>query len=201
MTTSTKTVKVAIPAVNAAWKAFCSADKKIESEVRSALTALAKVIADQTAPATQIQKSIEGTGLTAGSLGYSKVKALPTWLALDAKHKSNKEWKKLTIDQQITLATKSYSLLGKGVGEAIATYESFKIECDEAQREKTQKAKESKGTPSASRQVKKNATLTDTLKSIYIMIAALDPAEIEDSHIEQFNEIMAEFEFKSRIDA
>lgn len=203
---SASTVKVVIPAVNTAWKAYVQADKKIESDVRTALTSLAKVITEQTAPATQVQKSIEGTGLTAGSLGYGSIKALPVWLVLDtayrAKKTLSKEWNALSIDKQITLATKSYSLLGKDKYPTAPAYSTLVADTTDAQAEKTRKAKASNSAKvSTGAKVEKTTDLTKTLTAIYAMIASLDPAQIEDSHIEQFNEIMAEFESKARIDA
>ena len=203
---STSSVKVVIPAVNSAWKAFAKANAEIDGDTRSALIVLAKVIANQTAPATQITASIEGTGITASAIGYGTVKALPTWLALDAKYGKVKggasEWKALTIKAQLTLSAKAYSLLGKGKGEEIQGYDTLKVTLENAQAEKTRKAKESKGAKeSTGAKVKKTASLTDTLKAISLMIESLDASEIEDSHIEQFNEIQAIFEHKIMQDA
>lgn len=203
MTTSTKApVQIVIPAVNKAWKDFAKANAEIDGDTRTALKVLARVIAEQTASATAITASIEGTKVTASAIGYGTVKALPTWLALDAKHGKAKEWKMLTIKEQLTLSAKSYSLLGKGKGEEADTFASLKNLTDNAQAEKTRKAKESKGAKSSTgATTPKTADLGKTLDAIALMISALDPAEITDAHIEKFNEIQAIFEQKVMLDA
>jgi hypothetical protein len=204
MTTSTTKapVQIVIPAVNKAWKEFAKANASIDGDTRTALKVLARVIADQTASATAITASIEGTKVTASAIGYGTVKALPTWLALDTKHAKASEWKALTIKEQLTLAAKSYSLLGKGKGEELATYASLKNETDNAQAEKTRKAKEGKENKGATgATTPKTTDLAKTLDAIALMISALDPAEITDAHIEKFNEIQAIFEQKVMQDA
>jgi len=199
MTTSSSTsaVAVVIPAVNKAWREFAKANASIDGDTRTALKALARVIADQTAPATAIQKSIEGTKVTASAIGYGTVKALPEWLICETKFAKDKAWKALTIKEQLTFATKVYSLVGKGSSNGAESYDTLKVTADNAQAEKTRKAKESSSAKeSTGAKVKPTADLTKTLQAIYTMVSALDPAEITDAHIEQFNEIQAVFEQK-----
>lgn len=203
MTTSTAAAKVttAIPAVNTAWRVFVKENAKIDGDVRTALRSLAGVISAQTAPATSVQKSIEATGQKASAIGYGTVKALPTWLALDTKHGKAKDWKALTIKEQLTLAAKSYSLLGKGKGEQASTYADLVNLTNDAQAEKTRKAKEANAKPDTGKDVKPKSDLTATLKAIYLMVSSLSEGEIKDSHVEQFNEIAAVFEQKSLVEA
>lgn len=202
MTTSTKTVQIVIPAVNKAWKEFAKANAEIDGDTRTALKVLARVIADQTASATAITASIEGTKVTASAIGYGTVKALPEWLSCETKFAKSPSWKKLSIKEQLTFATKVYSLVGKGSSASAESYETLKVTADNAQAEKTRKAKESKGAKeSTGAKVKPTADLTKTLQAIYTMVSALDPAEITDAHIEQFNEIQAVFEQKVMVEA
>lgn len=205
---STSSVKVVIPAVNSAWKAYVEADKKISGDVRTALTTLAKVIAEQTAPATQVQKSIEGTGKVAGTLGYGSVKALPVWLLLDtayhAKKTASAEWKALSIDKQITLATKAYSLLGKDKYPVAPTFQTLMNDTNDAQAEKTRKAaearkaKESKESAeeSTGAKVKKTANLSETLNAIRLMVSALNEGAVTFEHVEIWDEITEIFASK-----
>ncbi len=206
MTTSTPAVKIVIPAVNKAWKEFAKENAKIDGDTRTALKVLARVIADQTASATAITASIEGTKVTASAIGYGTVKALPEWLALDTKYSTkataSKAWHALTIKEQLTFATKVYSLIGKGEGVKAESYDTLKVLADNAQAEKTRKAKESRSAKeSTGAKVKPTADLTKTLQAIYTMVSALDASEITDAHIEQFNEIQAVFEQKIMQDA
>jgi hypothetical protein len=200
MTTSTPAtpaVTVAIPAVNKAWKEFAKANASIDGDTRTALQILARVIYVQTAPATAIQKSIEATGITASAIGYGTVKALPEWLSCDTKFGKDKAWKALTIKEQLTFATKVYSLIGKGSSVGFESYEALKVTADNAQAEKTRKAKESRGAQeSTGAKVEKTTDLGKTLDAIALMIQALDPAEITDAHIEKFNDIATMFENK-----
>ena len=202
MTTSTPAVKIVIPAVNKAWKDFAKANASIDGDTRTALKVLAKVIADQTASATAITASIEGTNVTASAIGYGTVKALPEWLSCEVKFAKSASWKKLTIKEQLTFATKVYSLVGKGSSATAESYETLKVTADNAQAEKTRKAKEGRSAKeSTGAKVKKTTDLTATLSAIYTMISALDPAEITDAHVDQFNEIQAVFEQKVMVEA
>ena len=194
------TVTVAIPAVNKAWRSFASVTHKSDEANRLALRVLSAVVKNQTAPATAVAKSIEATGAKSSLIGYGTVKALPTWLALDIKHTANPEWKAMTLKAQLTLATKSYSLLGKEQGEKIATFADFKNECANAQAEKTRKAKAAKSSGKADATPKKNADLESALKAFYIMVTATTEEEWSDARIEQFNEISAVVEQKYMAD-
>lgn len=205
---SASSVKVVIPAVNTAWTAYVNTDKKIKGDVRAALITLSKVIAEQTAPATQVQKSIEGTGKVAGTLGYGSVKALPVWLVLDtaynAKKTLSKEWQALSIKEQITLATKSYSLLGKDKYPTAPTFQTLMNETNDAQAEKTRKAAEAKAAgkakdsaeESTGAKVKKTANLNDTLNAIRLMVSALNEGEVTFEHVEIWDEITEIFATK-----
>lgn len=196
------TVQIVIPAVNKAWKEFVKENQKIDGDTRTALKVLARVIADQTASATAITKSIEGTKVTASAIGYGTVKALPEWLSCETKFAKSPAWKALTIKEQLTFATKVYSLVGKGSSELAPNFETLKVTADNAQAEKTRKAKESTSAKeSTGAKVKPTADLTKTLSAIYALVSALDPSEITDAHIEQFNEIQAVFEQKVMQDA
>ena len=191
-----KTVIVRIPAVNKAWTAFCDVSETNEIENVKALKVLAVVIKNQEADATSVAKSIEATGKTSSVIGYGSVKALPTWFALNAKHK---ELRAMKLAKQITFATKCYSLLGKGKAEALSTWADVENSANEAQAEKTRKAKEAKATPA--KESKKPATLKASLQSVLALVEAIEAEAIGDDEIDLINTISAVLESKMRVEA
>ena len=129
-------------------------------------------------------------------IGYGSVKALPTWFALNAKHK---ELRAMKLAKQITFATKCYSLLGKGKAEALSTWADVENSANEAQAEKTRKAKEAKASPT--KEPKKPATLKASLQSVLALVEAIEPEAIGDDEIDLINTISAVLESKMRLDA
>lgn len=191
-----KTVIVRIPAVNKAWNAFCDVSETNEIENVKALKVLASVIKNQQADATSVAKSIEATGKTSSVIGYGSVKALPTWFALNAKHK---ELRAMKLAKQITFATKCYSLLGKGEAEKVTTWTDLENMANDAQAEKTRKAKEAKASPT--KESKKPVTLKATLQSVLALVEAIEAEAVGDDEIDLINTISAVLESKMRLDA
>ena len=191
-----KTVIVRIPAVNKAWNAFCDVSETNEIENVKALKVLASVIKNQQADATSVAKSIEATGKTSSVIGYGSVKALPTWFALNAKHK---ELRAMKLAKQITFSTKCYSLLGKGEAEKVTTWSDLENMANDAQAEKTRKAKEAKASPT--KESKKPVTLKATLQSVLALVEAIEAEAVGDDEIDLINTISAVLESKMRLDA
>lgn len=186
MTTKSPTVKAVIvtviPAVNSAWFKTCTVGKGSADTNKSAVKALAQIVKGELAPMTSISKSIKDTGKASSieGLTYSTIKGLPTWLALSASKAHSKDFNALTLKQSLTFANKSYDLLGKGKGEAIATWADLVKSVDDAQAEKTRKANAAKVTPKDSKEPKKVATLADSLNAMLLVIEAIEQDEIAE---------------------
>ena len=194
--TPSTAVVTAIPAVNTAWRVLCKKSAQAETINVNALKVIAVVIKNQKGSATAVSASIQATGETAKikALTFATVKCLPTWFELQAKHA---DFRALPLDKQITMANKAYNLLGKGNAEIIAEYPDLVKSLDNAQAEKTRKAKASAkaGKADTGKDVKKSADLTATLNAILLMVLALEEVPT-DEHVAQFNEISAAFESK-----
>lgn len=203
MTTS-KTPKapvvLVIPAVNQAWLATCKVGKASADINRKAIIELGKVVMAQSAPMTSIAKSIEDTGKTSSIKGltYGKVKGLPTFVALATSKAHKDAFNAMELDKALTFACKSYDLLGKGKGEAVDSFENLVKLLDDAQAEKTRKAKEPKA-PKDTKEPKAKASDLDALKAFRLLVESF--TEVSDEMVEIFNEVQAIFEQKSFIEA
>jgi len=188
-------VNTTIPAVNQAWRIFCKSTTTNEKSNRSAVLALADTIESQSASINGIKKSIEDTAQVSPLLTASQVRTLPTFKALEKKHA---EFRALPLKKALTFAAKAYDLLGKGEAEKHSFADAVKL-VDDAQAEKTRKAKEAKGTKPAKE--KKSATLLQSLEAVYALIESIEPEQVGDKEIDLLNTIMAVMELKMREDA
>ena len=189
-------VTTTIHAVNTAWRTFCKATTNNEKANRLAVLALADVIEGQTASINSIKKSITDTAQVSPLMTASQVRTLPTFKALEKKHA---EFRALPLKKALTFAAKAYDLLGKGEAEKHSFSDAVKL-VDDAQAEKTRKAKASKATPKAKGQ-KKSASLFESLQAVYALVDAIDPSQIGDKEIDLLNEILGTIEIKMREDA
>ena len=188
-------VTTTIPAVNTAWRTFCKSTTNNEKANRVAVLALADVIEGQTASINSIKKSITDTAQVSPLLTPSQVRTLPTFKALEKKHA---DFRALPLKKALTLAAKAYDLLGKGEAEKHSFTDMEKL-VNDAQAEKTRKAKASKATPMAKGQ-KKSASLFESLQAVYALVDAIDPSQIGDKEIDLLNEILGTIEIKMRED-
>ena len=188
-------VTTTIPAVNTAWRTFCKSTTNNEKANRVAVLALADVIEGQTASINGIKKSITDTAQVSPLLTPSQVRTLPTFKALEKKHA---DFRALPLKKALTLAAKAYDLLGKGEAEKHSFTDMEKL-VNDAQAEKTRKAKASKATPKAKGQ-KKSASLFESLQAVYALVDAIDPSQIGDKEIDLLNEILGTIEIKMRED-
>ena len=188
-------VTTTIPAVNTAWRTFCKSTTNNEKANRVAVLALADVIEGQTASINSIKKSITDTAQVSPLLTPSQVRTLPTFKALEKKHA---DFRALPLKKALTLAAKAYDLLGKGEAEKHSFTDMEKL-VNDAQAEKTRKAKASKATPKAKGQ-KKSASLFESLQAVYALVDAIDPSQIGDKEIDLLNEILGTIEIKMRED-
>jgi hypothetical protein len=188
-------VSTTIPAVNTAWRTFCKSTTNNEKANRAAVLALAEVIEGQSASINSIKKSITDTATVSPLLTPSQVRTLPTFKALEKKHA---EFRALPLKKALTFASKAYDLLGKGEAEKHSYADAVKL-VDDAQAEKTRKAKEAKGTKPAKE--KKGATLLQSLEAVYALIESIEPEQVGDKEIDLLNTIMAVMELKMREDA
>jgi len=204
MATKTKTPKapvtLVIPAVNKAWLETCKVGKVSADTNRKAIIELGKVVMAQSAPMTSIAKSIQDTGKTSSIKGltYGKVKGLPTFVALSTSKAHKEAFNALELDAALTFACKSYDLLGKGKGEAVTSWEDLVKLVDDAQAEKTRKAKEPKA-PKDTKEPKAKASDLDALKAFRLLVESF--TEVSDEMVEIFNDVQAIFEQKSLIEA
>lgn len=188
-------VNTTIPAVNTAWRTFCKSTTNNEKANRTAVLALADIIEAQSASINSIKKSIDDTAQVSPLITSSQVRTLPTFKALE---KKNAEFRALPLKKALTLAAKAYDLLGKGEAEKHSFSDMEKL-VNDAQAEKTRKAKEAKAGKPAKE--KKSASLLDSLQAVYVLIESIDPAQINDKEIDLLNTIMAVMELKMREDA
>ena len=187
-------VTTTIPAVNTAWRTFCKSTTNNEKANRVAVLALADVIEGQTASINSIKKSITDTAQVSPLLTPSQVRTLPTFKALEKKHA---DFRALPLKKALTLAAKAYDLLGKGEAEKHSFTDMEKL-VNDAQAEKTRKAKDAKGTKPAKE--KKSASLFESLQAVYALVDAIDPSQIGDKEIDLLNEILGTIEIKMRED-
>lgn len=201
MTKATKATKApittTIPAVNTAWRQFCKATTNNEKQNRTAVLALADTIESQSASINSIKKSIDDTATVSPLITSSQVRTLPTFKALEKKHA---EFRALPLKKALTLASKAYDLLGKGEAEK-HNYSDMNKLVDDAQAEKTRKAKEAKAEKSGKpAKEKKQATLTESLQAVYALVSEIDPSLIGDKEIDLLNDILGTIESKMRED-
>ncbi len=213
MSTSTTASKVAIssPKVANAWTDIVTVSGVADIEIGKAqgvlsatvqaqldiVTAsilnLAKVMTKESGLSVRdVVKVIKEQGGESSFIKVSHVQALPTF----ARMRSSVEgFKALPLAKQLSTATASVELLGTGNGETL-TIDALNTEIARERKAKNAKRSTPKDEPK-----KAKADLTATLKAVYVMISSLNEDEIKDSHIEQFNDIMAIFEQKIRVDA
>jgi hypothetical protein len=196
-TTPKAKVNTTIPAVNTAWRTFCKATTSNEKGNRVAVLNLAETIETQSASINSIKKSIDDTAQVSPLITSSQVRTLPTFKALEKKHA---DFRGLPLKKALTLAAKAYDLLGKGEAEKHSFADMVKL-VDDAQAEKTRKAKEAKaeksGKPSKE---KKEASLKESLQAVYALVTGIDPSAIGDAEIDLLNEILGTIESKMRED-
>lgn len=212
MSTSTTASKVAIssPKVSNAWSDIVTVSSVADIEIGKAqgvlsatvqaqldiVTAsilnLAKVMTKESGLSVRdVVKVIKEQGGESSFIKVSHVQALPTF----ARMRSTVEgFKALPLAKQLSTATASVELLGTGNGETL-TIDALNSEIARERKAKNAKRSTPKDEPKA------KADLTATLKAVYVMVSSLKEDEIKDSHIEQFNDIMAVFESKIRVDA
>jgi hypothetical protein len=188
-------VNTTIPAVNTAWRSFCKATTSNESANRKAVLSLADIIEAQSASINSIKKSIDDTATVSPLITSSQVRTLPTFKALEKKHA---EFRALPLKKALTFAAKAYDLLGKGEAEKHSFADAVKL-VDDAQAEKTRKAKASKATPKAKGE-KKSASLIDSLNAVYALVSSIEAEQIGDKEIDLLNTINAVIELKLRED-
>jgi hypothetical protein len=186
-------VNTTIPAVNTAWRLFCKATTNNEKANRTAVLTLADVIESQTASINSIKASITDTATVSPLLTASQVRTLPTFKALEKKHP---EFRALPLKKALTFAAKAYDLLGKGEAEKHSFSDAVKL-VDDAQAEKTRKAK----APKAPKAAKKDASLFQSLEAVYALVSEIDPTQIGDKEIDLLNDILGTIESKMREDA
>ena len=197
-TTPKAKVNTTIPAVNTAWRTFCKATTSNEKGNRVAVLNLADIIESQSASINSIKKSIDDTAQVSPLITSSQVRTLPTFKALEKKHA---EFRALPLKKALTLASKAYDLLGKGEAEK-HNYSDMNKLVDDAQAEKTRKAKEAKAEKSGKpKSEKKQATLLESLNAVYALVSEIDPTQIGDNEIDLLNTITATIELKMREDA
>lgn len=194
-------VTLVIPAVNTAWFDTCKVGVSSADTNRKAIKALATIIKAQTAPMTSVAKSIKDTGKTSSieGLTYSTIKGLPTWLALSTSKTHGKAFNALSVKASLTFANKSYDLLGKGKGEKVDSFENLVKLVDDAQAEKTRKAKAAKNTPA--KEPKAKASFLDAFKAFGLVVESMTEADVTDEMVDILNTITAVFEQKSLIEA
>jgi hypothetical protein len=189
-------VSTTIPAVNTAWRTFCKSTTNNEKANRVAVLALADVIEGQSASINSIKKSITDTATVSPLLTASQVRTLPTFKGLEKKHA---EFRALPLKKALTFAAKAYDLLGKGEAEKHSYADAVKL-VDDAQAEKTRKAKTAKAVAPKKGNPKKDASLLQSLEAVYVLIESIDPEQINDKEIDLLNTIMAVMEQKMRED-
>lgn len=200
------TVVTVIPAVNTAWADLCKTGKTSADTNRKAILTLGAIISKETASMTSISKSIQDTKKVSHIKGltYATIKGITTFVALSKSKSLKADFEALPLDKAITFANKCYDLLGKGNAQKFTVWADLEMAVQNAQDEKTRKAKESrenaKGKDKDKGKSAPKTDLTATLKSIYIMVSALSESEVKDSHVEQWNEICAVFEQKYMAD-
>ena len=189
-------VSTTIPAVNTAWRLFVKSTTTNEKANRVAVLALADKVESQTASINAIKKSISDTGLISPLITPTQVRTLPTFKALEKKP----EFKALSLKKALTLASKAYDLLGKGEAEKHSYSDMVKL-LDDAQAEKTRKAKTAKAEKSGKpAKEKKAVTLKESLQAVYALLTSIDPDQIGDAEIDLLNDISATIEGKIRED-
>ena len=199
MTKKTKVAPVVIkaPKVTSAWVSVCKVSSTSEALVIKSIEALHTTLTTESRLSVTDKKkyikNLEEAGNKSPFISSSHMPALPTWMALRATHA---DFKALPLHKQLSTASASYDLLGSGNGEQIKTLEALTKEIATVRKNKQTKAK-----TTTTKDPKTPKSLKDALASVYALISALDPADIEDSHIDQMNDIMAMFEQKVRIDA
>jgi hypothetical protein len=197
-TTPKAKVNTTIPAVNTAWRTFCKATTSNEKGNRVAVLNLADTIESQTASINSIKKSVDDTATVSPLITSSQIRTLPTFKALEKKHA---EFRALPLKKALTLAAKAYDLLGKGEAEKHSFSDMGKL-VDDAQAEKTRKAKEAKAEKSGKpKSEKKSATLAESLTAVYALVSEIDPSQIGDKEIDLLNDILGTIESKMREDA
>ena len=193
-TTTKAPVNTTIPAVNTAWRLFVKSTTSNEKANRVAVLALADKVESQTASINAIKKSISDTGLISPLITPTQVRTLPTFKALEKKP----EFKALSLKKALTLASKAYDLLGKGEAEKHSYSDMVKL-LDNAQAEKTRKAKEANSAKSGKpAKEKKAVTLKESLQAVYALLTSIDPTDIGDAEIDLLNDISATIEGKMR---
>jgi len=195
-TTPKAKVNTTIPAVNTAWRTFCKSTTNNEKANRTAVLALADIIEAQSASINSIKKSIDDTAQVSPLITSSQVRTLPTFKALE---KKNAEFRALPLKKALTLAAKAYDLLGKGEAEKHSFSDMEKL-VNDAQAEKTRKAKEAKASGKPAKE-KKSASLLESLQAVYALVVGIDPSAIGDAEIDLLNSITAEIESKMFIEA
>ena len=197
-TTPKAKVNTTIPAVNTAWRTFCKATTSNEKGNRVAVLNLADTIESQTASINSIKKSVDDTATVSPLITSSQIRTLPTFKALEKKHA---EFRALPLKKALTLAAKAYDLLGKGEAEKHSFSDMEKL-VNDAQAEKTRKAKEAKAEKSGKpKSEKKSATLAESLTAVYALVSEIDPSQIGDKEIDLLNDILGTIESKMREDA
>jgi hypothetical protein len=189
-------VSTTIPAVNTAWRVFVKATSSNEKGNRVAVLNLADVIESQTASINSVKKSIDDTAQVSPLITSSQVRTLPTFKALEKKHA---EFRALPLKKALTFAAKAYDLLGKGEAEKHSFSDAVKL-VDDAQAEKTRKAKAAKAEKSG-KAPKKDASLMESLQAVYALVSEINPSQIGDKEIDLLNDILGTIESKMREDA
>jgi hypothetical protein len=191
-------VTTTITAVNGAWRTFCKATTTNEKSNRVAVLALADVIQGQTASINSVKKSIDDTAQVSPLITSSQVRTLPTFKALEKKHA---EFRALPLKSALTLASKAYDLLGKGEAEKHSFIAMSNL-VNDAQAEKTRKAKEAKAGKSEkpAKDSKKPATLEQSLQAVLALVSGISDAPT-DKEIDLLNDIVSTIESKMLIEA
>ena len=196
-TTPKAKVNTTIPEVNTAWRTFCKATTSNEKGNRVAVLNLADTIESQSASINSVKKSIDDTAQVSPLITSSQVRTLPTFKALEKKHA---EFRALPLKKALTLAAKAYDLLGKGEAEKHSFSDMEKL-VNDAQAEKTRKAKTAKAEKSGkAKSEKKSATLAESLTAVYALVSEIDPSQIGDKEIDLLNDILGTIESKMRED-
>lgn len=187
-------VTIKAPKVTSAWVSVCKVSSSSEALVIKSIEALHLTLTTESrlsiADKRKYIKNLEVAGNKSPYISSSHMPALPTWMALRATHEG---FKALPLHKQLSTASASYDLLGSGNGEQIKTLEGLTKEIASVRKNKQTKAKAS---PSKAKAPK---SLKDALASVYALISALNPADIDDTHIDQMNDIMAVFEQKASV--
>lgn len=188
-------INTTIPAVNTAWRVFVKATSSNEKGNRVAVLNLADIIESQTASINSIKKSIDDTAQVSPLITSSQVRTLPTFKALE---KKSPEFRALSLKKALTFAAKAYDLLGKGEAEKHSFGDAVKL-VDDAQAEKTRKAKAAKAEKSG-KAPKKDASLMESLQAVYALVSEIDPSAIGDREVDLLNDILGTIESKMRED-